>query len=284
MKMFLFAARAPGSEREFDCEIFSDSYDDALSQAADYFGCELSEITLIKCERDDNEPAPKVLVACERYGVVRDAFIKAGFNAVSCDLVDTAVPGPHITGDVRDVLNQGWDLMIAHPDCTFLTSSAAWAFGDGPYHQKVKPGTLVGEARRIARRGALDFVALLACAPIPRIAIENPARGFINTMANLEVFGFRSNFPTQVIHPHEFGHDASKATGLALMNLPDLIPTAHVEPRWVVREGKKALPRWGNQTNSGQNRLPPSKDRAMLRAKTYQGWADAMVTQWGALL
>jgi hypothetical protein len=226
----------------------------------------------------------RVLIACERYGIVRDAFILAGHEAVSCDLVESAVPGPHITGDVLNVLNQDWDLMIAHPDCTYLTSSAAWAFKEGPYHQKIKPGTLVGESRIRARNDALDFISLLAAAPISRIAIENPARGFLNTMLNLEAFGFRTNFPTQVIKPHQFGHDASKDTGLALMNLPDLIPTLHIEPRWVGRPGKKPLPRWGNQTDSGQNKLPPSKDRAMLRAKTYQGWADAMAKQWGDLL
>ncbi|MGL5581801.1 MAG: hypothetical protein ACRDCE_12705, partial [Cetobacterium sp.] len=93
----------------------------------------------------------RVLIACERFGVIRDEFIKRGHDAWSCDLVDSLVPGPHITGDVRDVLDQGWDLMIAHPDCTYLTNSAAWAFKDGPYHQKVKEGTLVGEARREAR-------------------------------------------------------------------------------------------------------------------------------------
>jgi len=226
----------------------------------------------------------KILIACERYGVVRDAFIKAGHDAVSCDLVESQASGPHITGNVLNVLNQGWDLMIAHPDCTFLTRAAAWAFKDGPYHQKVKPGTLVGESRRMARIEALGFIAELANAPIDRIAIENPARGFLNTMLNLKQFYFRTNFPTQVIKPHQFGHDASKDTGLVLKNLPDLIPTEIIEPRWVEREGKKSLPRWGNQTDSGQNRLPPSKDRAMLRAKTYQGWADAMADQWGSLL
>ncbi len=226
----------------------------------------------------------RILIACERYGVIRDALIKAGHDAVSCDLVESKVAGPHITGDVLGVLDQGWDLMIAHPDCTFLTSSAAWAFGDGPYHQKVKPGTLVGAERRQARDDSLDFIALLAAAPIPRIAIENPARGFLNTMLDLEQFGFRSNFPTQVIKPNQFGHDASKDTGLALKNLPDLIPTLNIEPRWIKGSGRKWLPRWGNQTDSGQNNLPPSKDRAMLRAKTYQGWADAMADQWGKLL
>lgn len=220
----------------------------------------------------------KVLIACERFGVIRDAFIKAGHEAWSCDLVDSVAPGPHIRGDALSVVSWGWDLMIAHPDCTYLTCSAEWAYGDGPYHQKVKPETLVGQARRQARRQALEFVKALASSPIPRIAIENPAIGAINRNIDLTQYGFRTNFPTQVIQPHQFGHDASKATGLALKGLPDLVHTSHIEPRIV-----SGRPRWGNQTDSGQNRLSPGEGRAMERARTYQGWADAMASQWGAL-
>ena len=241
----------------------------------------------------------KVLIACERFGVIRDAFIKAGHDAWSCYLVDSVVPGPHIRGDALSVVSWGWDLMIAHPDCTYLTCSAEWAYGDGPYHQKVKPETLVGQARRQARRQALEFVKALASSPIPRIAIENPAIGAINRNIDLTQYGFRTNFPTQVIQPHQFGHDASKATGLALKNLPDLSSTGYVPPRLVCKSCNIAfeyglhkcphcgshefLPRWGNQTDSGQNRLSPGEGRAMERARTYQGWADAMASQWGAL-
>ena len=220
----------------------------------------------------------KVLIACERFGVIRDAFIKAGHDAWSCDLVDSVAPGPHTRGDALSVVSWGWDLMIAHPDCTYLTCSAEWAYGDGPYHQKVKPETLVGQARRQARRQALEFVKALASSPIPRIAIENPAIGAINRNIDLTQHGFRSNFPTQVIQPHQFGHDASKATGLALKGLPDLVHTSYIEPRIV-----SGRPRWGNQTDSGQNRLSPGEGRAMERARTYQGWADAMASQRGAL-
>lgn len=223
----------------------------------------------------------RVLIACETSGIVRDAFIKKGHDAVSCDLLPTERPGPHYQGDVLDILSQRWDLMIAHPDCTYLTASAAWAFKDGPYHQKVSAGTLVGETRRSAREKSLQFVAMLAAADIEKIAIENPAVGFLNTMLDLTQYGFRSNFPTQIIHPHQFGHDASKATGLALKGLPDLIHTNAVEPRWVDRQGKRPLPRWGNQTDSGQNKLTPGPMRWLERARTYQGWADAMADQWG---
>ncbi|MFR9719903.1 hypothetical protein ACL00X_11155 [Aeromonas diversa] len=226
----------------------------------------------------------RVLIACERFGVIRDAFINAGYDAWSCDIVDSEVPGPHIRGDALKVMGWGWDLMIAHPDCTYLTSSAEWAYSDGPYHQQVKPDTLVGEARREARREALAFVEALAAAPVQFIAIENPAVGALNKRLDLTQYGFRSNFPTQVIQPHQYGHDASKATGLALKGLPDLEPTLFVEPRMVLQPSGRTLPRWANQTDSGQNRLSPGGDRAMARAKTYQGWADAMVTQWAPLV
>lgn len=219
----------------------------------------------------------RVLIACERFGVIRDAFIKAGHDAMSCDLVDTAVPGPHYTGDVRDILDDGWDLMIAHPDCTYLCSS-------GLHWNHRVPG------RAQLTEEALDFVRLLMAAPISRIAIENPM-GRIGTAIR------KAN---QTIQPYEFGDNASKRTGLWLKNLPLLKPTGFVEPRLVCQDCKfvfayghhkclkcgshRYLPRWDNQTDSGQNKLGPSEDRAMLRAKTYQGWADAMADQWGCIL
>ena len=209
----------------------------------------------------------RVLIACEYSGIVRDSFLARGHDAMSCDLLPTEKPGPHYQGDVRDILDQNWDLLIAHPDCTYITSSAEWAYGDGPYHQKVKPETLVGAARRAAREDALDFVRLLLAAPIRMKCIENPARGAINT---------RIRRPDQIIQPWQFGHDASKATGLWLEGLPFLVPTCCIPPRMV-----NGLPRWANQTDSGQNKLTPGKDRWKERARTYQGWADAMADQWG---
>ena len=219
----------------------------------------------------------RVLIACERFGVIRDAFIKAGHDAMSCDLVDTAVPGPHYTGDVRGILDDGWDLMIAHPDCTYLCSS-------GLHWNHRVPG------RAQLTEEALDFVRLLMAAPISRIAIENPM-GRIGTAIRKA---------DQTIQPYEFGDNASKRTGLWLKNLPLLKPTGFVEPRLVCQDCKSVfayghhkclkcgshhyLPRWDNQTDSGQNKLGPSDDRAMLRAKTYQGWADAMADQWGRIL
>lgn len=236
----------------------------------------------------------RVLVACEYSGIVRDAFARRGHLAVSCDLLPSERPqGYHKQGDVRLILDKGWDLLIAHPDCTYLTSSAEWAYSDGPYHQQVKIDTPVGAKRRELREQALDFVRLLLSAPIRMKCIENPARGAINT---------KIRRPDQIIQPNQFGHDASKATGLWLENLPQLTPTKVIAPRWVCSKCGKAhdagclyakycwrcgasvkyqLPRWGNQTNSGQNKLSPSESRWKDRARTYQGWADAMADQWG---
>jgi hypothetical protein len=211
----------------------------------------------------------RVLVACEFSGVVRDAFLSDGHDAYSCDLLPSDPPSArHRQMDALVMaLHFGpWDLMIAHPPCTYLVGSAAWALKDGPYHQKVKPQTLVGVGRRMAREESLAFVRALLEAPVPRIALENPI-GAISS---------RIRKPDQVIHPYEFGHDASKATCLWLKNLPRLKPTRYVEPRIV--DGRK---RWGNQTDGGQNRLSPSDDRWKLRSITYAGIAEAMADQWG---
>jgi hypothetical protein len=197
----------------------------------------------------------KVLVACEYSGTVRDAFLARGHDAMSCDLLDTDVPGPHYKGDVRDIINDGWDLMVAHPPCTFLCSS-------GLHWNKRVPG------RAQQTEEALEFVRFLLDAPIPHIALENP----------IGCIGTRIRKADQTIQPWQFGHDASKATCLWLKNLPLLVPTTIVEPRIV--DGKK---RWGNQTDSGQNRLPPSEDRWKIRSETYKGIADAMADQWGQL-
>ncbi len=197
----------------------------------------------------------KVLVACEYSGRVRDAFLALGHDAMSCDLLPTDAPGPHYQGDVQDVLGQRWDLMIAHPPCTYLASS-------GLHWNKRQPD------RAVKTEAALQFVMALLNAPIERIALENPI-GCIST---------RVRKPGQVIQPWQFGDDASKATCLWLKNLPPLKPTKLIPGRLV--NGKR---RWANQTDSGQNRLSPSADRWKKRSETYQGIAAAMADQWGSL-
>lgn len=196
----------------------------------------------------------KILIACEHSGAVRDAFIRAGHNAMSCDLLETESPGPHYKGDVRDVLYDPWDMMIAHPSCTYLSVSGLHWNGRVP-------------GRSAKTEEALDFVRLLMfVSHIQKVAIENP----------VSCISTRIRKPDQTIQPHEFGHDASKRTCLWLKGLPKLRPTKHVPPRIV--DGK---PRWDNQTDSGQNKLPPSADRWKIRSATYLGIAEAMAEQWG---
>ncbi len=200
----------------------------------------------------------KVLVACEYSGRVRDAFIARGHTAMSCDLLPTDVAGPHYQGDVFDIINDGWDLMIAHPPCTYLSVSGMhW--------------TTRGLRDPQLTEDALDFVQRLMDAPIDRIAVENP----------ISVISSRIRKPDQIISPYQFGHDASKKTCLWLKNLPLLTPTQMVEPRVVITPSGKPAKRWGNQCdNYGQDKLPPSADRWKLRSATYQGIADAMAAQW----
>jgi len=199
--------------------------------------------------------AMRVLVACEYSGAVRDAFLRAGHDAMSCDLLPTDAPGPHYQGDVRDLLGDGWDLMVAHPPCTYLSVSGMhWT------HRGLRDPQLTEDA--------LAFVRLLLEAPVPRIALENP----------VSIINSRVRKPDQIVQPWQFGHDASKKTCLWLKGLPLLQPTQIIEPRII--NGRK---RWGNQTNSGQNCLGPSDDRWKIRSATFPGIAQAMADQWGAL-
>lgn len=204
----------------------------------------------------------RVLIACEYSGVLRDRFSNFGFDAWSCDLFmdtesqQTVEENKHYKGDVLDIINDGWDLMIAHPPCTYMCSS-------GLHWNKRVPG------RDKLTEESLEFVRILLNAPIEHIALENPV-GCIST---------RIKKASQYIQPYEYGDDASKKTGLWLKNLPLLKPTKFVEPRIV--NGKK---RWSNQTDSGQNKLAPSETRWVDRSRTYPGIADAIVDQFGNYL
>lgn len=214
----------------------------------------------------------RVLVGYESSGTVREAFRALGHDAWSCDLQAADDSSPyHYRCDIWEVVSHQWDMAIFHPSCTYLTISAAWAFTDGPYHQKVKPGTLVGQARRDARDQALDDVRRLMALPYPK-AIENPIGAISKAIRK----------PDQIIQPHQFGDDASKATCLWLDRLPKLEPTCHVPGRiveWPKGSGKM-VERWGNQTDGGQNKLTPSATRWKDRSKTYTGIANAFADQW----
>lgn len=194
----------------------------------------------------------KVLVACEYSGTVRDAFLRRGHDAVSCDLLPTDSPGPHYQGSVTDILADGWDLMIAHPPCTYMTNSGVTWLHKDP-----------------ARWGLLDeaakFFSELLNAPIPRIAIENP---IMHKHAKERIGNIKQ---TQVIQPWMFGHTEQKATCLWLKELPVLTSTNNV------KEEMLKLPARERQR---LHYLPPSADRWKLRSTTYKGIAEAMATQW----
>lgn len=222
----------------------------------------------------------KVLVACEYSGIVRDAFIRKGHDAMSCDLLPTETPGPHHQGDVFDLDLSRFDLAIFHPPCTYLCASGMHWTSRGLRDPKLT-------------EDAVAFVEAIMSAPVGKIAVENP-KGCISTRIDATKYGFHSRKATQYIQPYEFGHDASKSTGLWLKNLPPLRPTRMIPGRLVccgneigeletcgVCMGERKPRRvWANQTNSGQNKLGPSKDRWKERSKTYQGIANAMADQW----
>ena len=190
----------------------------------------------------------KVLIACEYSGKVRSAFEKLGHFAVSCDLLPTEKPGFHYQCDVFDIINEGWDLMVAHPPCTDLAvSGAAW------FKEKIADGR---------QQRALDFVQALMNAPIPMIAIENP----------ISVISSKIRKPDQIIQPWMFGHKETKATCLWLKGLPKLVPTTDL------KEETMALPK---KERMRLHYLPPSADRWKIRSETFQGIADAMANQWG---
>lgn len=193
----------------------------------------------------------KILVACEFSGVVRDAFIRAGHDAVSCDLLPSELPGPHIQDDVLNHLNKGWDMMIAHPPCNHLASSGAQY-----WPQKKADGR---------QQKAILFFQALINAPINKICVENPV-GIMGTI-------YRK--ADQIIQPWQFGEPYNKKTCLWLTGLPALLATNIVEPRY----------NWGtNSWRSGSRKksnLPVLKSSSKERSRFFSGIAEAMAAQWG---
>ena len=190
----------------------------------------------------------KILIACEYSGKVRDAFANLGHDATSCDILPSDAPGKHYQGDVTDIINDGWDMMVAFPPCIHLAVSGARWFA---------------EKRADGRQqAALDFVRLLMDAPIPRIAIENP----------VSIISSHIRKPDQTVQPWQFGHGETKRTCLWLKGLPKLVATNNV------KEAMLKLPKSQSQR---LHYLSPGPERAKLRSKTYQGIANAMAEQWG---
>ena len=200
--------------------------------------------------------ALRVLVACEYSGRVRNAFAKLGHDATSCDLLPTESEGKHYTGNVFDIINDGWDLMIAHPPCTYLSRAGArWLYGGGKINKKRYEQGLNGK----------EFFMELLNAPIPQIAIENPTP--------LKIYELPKH--TQAIQPFEYGHEYSKRTLLWLKNLPPLKPTN------IKNNYKPYLPSNTGGKKHGQKYSFGTARNATESSRTFEGIANAMAEQWG---
>jgi len=230
----------------------------------------------------------KVFIGMETSGTLRRLFQAAGHKVVSCDLLPAqdgaTFNDGHIQGDVFETLDMLWrdywwkpDAAIFHPTCTHLTISAAWAFKDADfvrypgvgYHQRVKPGTLTGQARRDARDAQVEHVKRLWALDIEKMVIENP----VGMLSSLWMK------PTQIVQPFEYGDDASKKTCLWMRNTKPLVPTTRYPGRWEEwpRGSGILVERWSNQTPSGQNNLTPDDDRWQDRSDTFPGIAAALL-------
>ncbi len=221
-----------------------------------------------------------ILVGCEFTGVVSAAFRALGHTVWSCDLEpyggDTSEGEYfHYQGDVLSLLANpaDWDMAIFHPPCTYLTSAGEWAFSDNPLlkgmPRKIKPETLIGQARWDARTQAIKFVKALWDTPIERMCIENPVGVIPRYLPDMP--------KPQWVQPYWFGADRSKRTGLFTRGLPDLCPTHMIAGK----KNKKGLLRWANQSPCGADNTPPGPDRWRVRSALDTGMANAMADQWG---
>lgn len=206
----------------------------------------------------------RVLIACEYSGTVRDAFIRAGHDALSCDLLPSESDfGPHYQGDVFDVLDDGWDLMVAHPPCTYMASAGnRWLYDKRDAGLNGEP---MGPARWEALIEAAVFFRRLWEAPIPRVAIENPKM-------NRHAISIIGRGPDQTVQPYHFGEPQMKGASLWLRGLPPLIGTEDVKAAMM------ALP---YKQRAVVHSTGPSDDRAKIRSLFFPGIADAMAAQWG---
>ena len=191
----------------------------------------------------------RVLVACEFSGIVRDAFAARGHDAWSCDLLPTERPGNHIQGDVLSILGDGWDLMIAHPPCTYLSNAGA---------KHLYRGKQLNLDRLAIGLKAKEFFMALLNAPISQVCVENPIPSTV----------FMLPPRTQIIQPYEFGHPQQKKTCLWLKNLPPLVATDIC----AVADSTRTAGNWFNKGG---------KERQKNRAQTFPGIAKAMAEQWG---
>ena len=191
----------------------------------------------------------KILIACEYSGTVRDAFAAKGHDAWSCDILPTETKGNHFQGDVLEHLDKGWDMMIAHPPCTYLSNAGA---------RFLYPKSKLNEERYKLGLKAKEFFMALYNAPIDKICVENPISS--------KIFALPKH--TQTIQPYEYGHPIQKRTCLWLKNLPNLKPTNITD----IKQSTKVPGNWFNKGG---------KDRQKNRSKFFKGFANAMADQWG---
>lgn len=207
----------------------------------------------------------KVLVGCEYSGTVRDAFIAQGHDAMSCDLLPSDAGDPHYQGDIFDIIDDGWDLAIFHPPCTFLTNAGVRWLHEHVASRNGKKPTISGKARWAEMEKGAEFFKRLLESDIPRIAVENP----IPHKYAVQRIGRKYD---QIVQPWMFGHTERKATCFWLKGLPKLVPTNDVKAAMLL------LPKREQQR---LHYLPPSPDRWKIRSKTFDGIAQAMAQQWG---
>lgn len=219
----------------------------------------------------------RILVACEESQAVTKELRNLGHEAFSCDLLPCSGGHPewHYQQDVFKVIDKGWDIMIAHPPCTYLAvSGARWMYhpddNELPFSER-RPHPKHPN-RRKKQADALDFVQRLMDAPIAKIAIENP----------ISVISSKIRKPDQIVHPWMFGDKASKSTCLWLKNLPELVPTDIVDKgefvEFISKKGvKKKQPKW---YFDALKNAKSSAERSTLRSKTFKGLAQAMANQW----
>ena len=200
----------------------------------------------------------KILIACEYSGIVRDAFIKKGHDAISCDLLPTDRPGPHYQGDVFDIIDDGFDMMIAHPPCTRLANS-------GVRWLHVPPKTKTFDEMWLDLYEGVEFYKRIRAAKIPKKAIENP---IMHKYATAMI----GKIKRHIVQPWWFGDEAFKATGFELAGLPALNPSNKLNPPKIGTEEHK---KW-----SSIHMMSPGAERAKLRSTTFLGMADAMADQW----
>lgn len=197
-----------------------------------------------------------ILIACETSGVVRDAWRRAGYDAISCDILPTETPGPHIQGDVTELLAEPWDLVIAHPPCTYLALSGVRWLHERPERWK-------------SMRDGAEFFAKMFEFRTPLLCVENPIQH------RYAVSAHGQGRQDQVIHPWQHGHAETKRTGLWLRGLPPLTPTDDVS------DIMSALP---DAERHRIHRIPPGPERWKARSRTYPGIAAAMVAHWAHLV